>query len=110
MSRISNQYKLTVTDRNDPLVDKVRTLAKVLNSARKLDELMGVTQPMVYGDGQKNVRRYRVRIRGRLGKNSPHRHLYAVGGPLHRDSAQDIRPEHASRFDVYVQQYWQVIK
>lgn len=39
---------------------------------------------------------------GRLGRDSPHRHLYAHGGPLHRRSSQMIKPEHASRFDVYV--------
>ena len=48
--------------------------------------------------------RWVVRVRGRLGKNSEFKHLYAVGGPLHRRTAQDIRQEHADRLDVYVQQ------
>lgn len=46
--------------------------------------------------------RYFVRVRGRLGKNSPYAHLYAQGGPLHRGCAQDIKLEHSVRADVYV--------
>lgn len=45
---------------------------------------------------------YKLRVRGRLGKNNPNRHLYAVGGSLHRMSAQDIKREHATRFDLYL--------
>lgn len=48
--------------------------------------------------------RWRLRVRPRLGKNSPYKHLYAVGGPLHRASAQDIKREHGVRFDMYVYQ------
>lgn len=43
-----------------------------------------------------------IRIRGRLGKNNPHRHLYAVGGSLYRPSSQDIRIEHSVRVDIYL--------
>jgi hypothetical protein len=43
-----------------------------------------------------------IRIRGRLGKNNPHRHLYAVGGSLYRSSSQDIRIEHSVRVDIYL--------
>jgi hypothetical protein len=46
--------------------------------------------------------RYRVSVKGRLGKDNPHAHLYRLGAPLHRYSSQDIRPEHSTRFDVYV--------
>lgn len=46
--------------------------------------------------------RYFVRVRGRLGKNSPYAPLYAQGGPLHRGCAQDIKLEHSVRADVYV--------
>ena len=49
-------------------------------------------------------KRWRLRVRPRLGKNSPFKHLYAVGGPLHRCSAQDIKREHGVRFDMYVYQ------
>lgn len=47
--------------------------------------------------------RWVVRVRGRLGKNSEFKHLYAKGGPLHRASCQDIKLEHADRLDIYVQ-------
>ena len=57
----------------------------------------------VPGHGMKKCR-WVVRVRGQLGKNSEFKHLYAVGGPLHRRTAQDIRIEHADRLDIYVQQ------
>jgi hypothetical protein len=47
-------------------------------------------------------KQYRVFFRGRLGVNNNHLHLYRRGGRLHRHSSQDIRPEHAGYFDVYV--------
>lgn len=47
-------------------------------------------------------KRWRLRVRARLGKYSPYKHLYAVGGPLHRSSAQDIKREHGVRFDMYL--------
>ena len=53
--------------------------------------------------GSKN--RYQLRIRARLGKNNPNRHLYAKGGPLHRFSSQDIRREHGTRFDLYLRRW-----
>jgi hypothetical protein len=40
------------------------------------------------------------RIRGRA-PTPEHKHLYAVGGKLHRYSSQDIKPEHSSHVDVY---------
>jgi hypothetical protein len=42
-----------------------------------------------------------LRIRPRLGKDNPNKHLYAKGGPLKRSSSQDIKPEHGTRFDAY---------
>ena len=42
-----------------------------------------------------------LRIRGRLGPDSPYADLYRVGGPLHRYTAQDIKVKHSSRVDVY---------
>ena len=47
-------------------------------------------------------KRWRLRVRPRLGKNSPFKHLYAVGGLLWRPSSQDIKREHGTRFDMYV--------
>jgi hypothetical protein len=46
--------------------------------------------------------RHFLRLHPRLGKNNPHAHFYAVGGPLHRYCAMDIKLEHASRVDLYV--------
>jgi len=107
--RYSRQYKATVTSLNDPLVAKLKQLAKILNARQKLDELEGKAKVMYWG-ANKYVTRYRMVPRGRLGKHNVHAPLYAVDGPLHRDAAQTIRPEHASRFDLYVQSYMQRIK
>jgi len=107
--RYSRQYKATVTSLNDPLVDKLKQLAKILNARQKLDELEGKAK-VVYFDDAKYVTRYRLVPRGRLGKHNVNAPLYAVGGPLYRDAAQTIRPEHASRFDLYVQSYMQRVK
>ena len=46
--------------------------------------------------------KYRLRVRGRLGKNNPHAPLYGVAGPLHRYFSQEIKIEHSSRVDVYI--------
>ena len=46
--------------------------------------------------------KYRVRVRGRLGRNNPYAPLYGVGGPLHRYCAQEIKIKHSSRADVYI--------
>lgn len=107
--RYSRQYKATVTSLNDPLVAKLKQLAKILNARQKLDELEGKAK-IVYFDDAKYVTRYRMVPRGRLGKRNVHAPLYAVDGPLHRDAAQTIRPEHASRFDLYVCAYSQKVK
>ena len=48
------------------------------------------------------ISRRGLRVRGRLGKGNPHRDLYAVGGPLHRFTSQDIKLEYATRVDVYL--------
>ena len=53
--------------------------------------------------------RWVVRVRGRLGKDNPHAKLYRRGGPLHRYSSQDIRPEHAAHFDVYMHKRTDVV-
>lgn len=42
-----------------------------------------------------------VALYPRLGQDSPHRALYADGGPLHSDSSQRIKVEHSTRIDVY---------
>jgi hypothetical protein len=46
--------------------------------------------------------RWRVSVKGRLGKDNPSAHHYHRGGRHWRWSSIDIRPEHSTRFDVYV--------
>jgi len=42
-----------------------------------------------------------LRVRGRLGKDNPHAHLYKQGGPLHRSSSQDYKRDHSTHLDLY---------
>lgn len=107
--RYSTQYRATVTTLDDPLVEKLKRLAKILNARQKLNELEGKAKVMYWGDA-KYVTRYRMIPRGRLGKHNVHAPLYAVGGPLYRYAAQTIRPEHSTRFDLYVSAYSQKVK
>jgi len=97
----SPNYVGTVYSVNDPLIAEQKRVASILNAKRRVLELQGLDKIVVYGD-RKYVTRYRVIIRPRLGKNNKYAHLYRVGGPLKRYSAQTIRPEHGSRFDVYL--------
>ncbi len=103
---MSNQrspaYVATVYSVNDPLIAEQKRVAKILNAKRRVFELQEIAKIVKYGD-REYVYRHRVVVRPRLGKNNKHAHLYAVGGPLKRSSAQTIRPEHGSRFDVYMQ-------
>lgn len=46
--------------------------------------------------------RYRVSVKGRLGKNNPNALHYRRGGKHWRYSSIDIRPEHSTYFDLYV--------
>lgn len=46
--------------------------------------------------------RYRVSVKGRLGKGNSNAHHYHYGGRHWRRSSIDIRHEHSTRFDVYV--------
>ena len=101
-------FQFTVTDLNDPRISDLKLAMKIRNAYKKALELEGKVT-----DFYEQGRRYRVRVRGRLGKNNPNRHLYASGrgkikprGPLYRWTSQDIRPEHATRFDVYVHRYY----
>lgn len=43
-----------------------------------------------------------LRVRGRLGKNSPYAHFYAKGGFHYRPTSQDILFQHAERVDIYI--------
>lgn len=99
--RNSNAYVATVYDLKDPLIAEQKRVARILNAKRKVFELQGLAKVVTYGD-RTYVQRNRVVVRPRLGKNNVHAPLYRVGGPLHRPSAQTIRPEHGTRFDVYL--------
>lgn len=46
--------------------------------------------------------RWRVSVKGRLGKGNPNAHHYRRGGRHWRWSSICIRPEHSTRFDIYV--------
>ena len=92
MARNSLGYCFTVISMDCAEVQDIKRHVKIRNTQAKLIELE---------TGSKQARQ-RVRIRPRLGKNSPFRHLYAVGGPLKKYFSQDIRPEHGERFDVYI--------
>ena len=83
----SPSYEFTVDAADHKSIDILRRYARATNVLRS---------------GTDDDRRIRVCVRPRLGRNNPNAHLYAVGGPLHRLSSQDIRPEHGTRFDVYL--------
>jgi len=99
MARNSSYYRCTVQSLDDENIETYRKQAKIGNMfGRAYDASLAASGgPMPHYS-----KRLRVRVRGRLGKNSPYAYLYKRGGPLHRWTSQDIRPEHASRFDVYV--------
>ena len=48
-----------------------------------------------------NIRCF-MRVRGRLGKDSPYAHFYAKGGINYRPSSQDIKFEHSERVVLYI--------
>jgi len=105
----TSAYKSTIYNLNDFVVDKYRRQVKLMNLQQKIQEVNEIEKPIVYG-ALKFVKRYRMVIRGRLGKNNRHAHLYAKGGELHRRSAQTIKLEHASRYDIYINSYLQRVK
>lgn len=49
-----------------------------------------------------SITRYRVSVKGRLGKNNPNARHYRRGGKHWRYSSIDIRSEHSTHFDLYV--------
>jgi len=103
--RTSEAYRFTVDSINNPQIEHERQRVKRINRLMRLYDMntkiasdMGVFS----GKTPERTIRFVVRVRPRLGKHNIHAHLYRVGGPLHRPTSQDIRPEHATRFDVYV--------
>lgn len=113
--RTSN-YQITTAKVDSPEIAILRGQVQLANSdLKRLYELQckeWVQDPLktdrwgrcmdVYDNHRPRQQRLRIRVRGRLGPNSPHAPLYSKGGLFWRASSQDIRPEHASRFDVYV--------
>ena len=95
----TSTYRCTVQSLDDKVIEMYRTQAKIGNMfGRAYDASLAASG----GPTPRWTKRLRVRVRGRLGKNSPYAHLYKKGGPHYQWTSQDIRPEHASRFDVYV--------
>lgn len=101
MAKRSPRYCFTTTDLNDVNISHVKKAAQLKNSAEKFNDL---TRAM-NGETRGYVKRYRVVVRARLGKDSPYAHLYRRGAPLYRSSSQVIKKEHGSRFDVYLTPY-----
>jgi len=97
----SSAYVATVYDINDPLIAEQKRIARIINAKKRVFELQGIGKQVTYGD-RTYVERTRVVVRPRLGKNNVHAPLYRRGGALKRMSAQTIRPEHGTRFDVYM--------
>jgi hypothetical protein len=87
MTRTSS-YICTLSKYDEPMIKSIRAQVAFKNACLRLK-------------GSSN--QYTLRIRPRLGKDNPNRHLYALGGPLHRLSSQDIKREHGTRFDLYLQ-------
>jgi hypothetical protein len=102
----SAAYVATVFSLNHDLIATTKHRARILNALRRVEELKGTVEIKEWlgydGVTQQCFTRYRTLVRPRLGKNNKHSHLYAVGGPLKRSSAQVIKPEHGSRVDVYL--------
>jgi hypothetical protein len=99
--RNSNAYVATVYSLNDPLIAEQKRVSRIMNAKKRVLELSGLGSQYTYGDTNYVVR-HRVVVRPRLGKNNVHAPLYRVGGPLYRQTSQTIRPEHGTRFDVYL--------
>lgn len=94
-----SNYKFTVTNLNDPLIQDWKTYVKKENLIHRLNEL---DNPPAETYGYTTHKRHFMRIRARLGKNNPNAKLYRRGGKYYRPSSLDIKLEHGTRFDVYV--------
>lgn len=107
-NRSSPAYSFTTYDETDSRIAELKKQARVTNAFRRAEELAGtrkVKTYTLYTSGTVcGYTRQRVVVRGRLGKNNVYASLYRKGGELHRYSAQTIKNEHASRFDVYLQE------
>ena len=85
-------YRFTSMSYDNVIVQALRKEIKVANAKARVMELE---------TGVKQIRQ-RVVLKGRLGKHNVHAPKYRKGGELWRYSCVTIRPEHATRWDVYV--------
>lgn len=88
----TSAYRFTSMSYDNVIVQALRKEIKIANAKARVVELE---------TGKKQIR-YRVILKGRLGKHNVHAPKYRKGGEHWRYSCVTIRPEHASRFDVYV--------
>ena len=84
----SKSYAATITSLQDEYLEDLREFVWRYNIYTRR-----------HNPGAKTLR---IRIRPRLGKNSEWASLYGVGGPLYAAICQEIRREHAQRFDIYL--------
>ena len=89
-------YRFTSMSYGNVVIDDLKLEVKIENAKRRVKEL----------ETGKVLPRFRVVLKGRLGKHNVHASLYRKGGSLWRYSAQTIRPEHSTRWDVYVHEYY----
>ena len=90
MTHRTTSYVGTVTN-DDRGLDRIEAAREVIRALNKSLATSG------------SHKRYRVTVRGRLGKDNPNAHHYRRGGKHYRYSSIDIRAEHSTHFDVYVQ-------
>jgi hypothetical protein len=89
----TDTYRFTVPQiTKNQILDALKHEVKIENAQRRVKELIT----------GKKMPRLRVVTKGRLGKHNIHAPLYRKGGVHWRFASITIRPEHASRFDVYV--------
>ena len=93
-------YRFTTAKATDYRIDELKVHARLLGLEQKAIEIKNEYQS---GRPSHTKTRYRVVVRARLGTNSPYAELYRYGGKHYRVGPQTIRPEHGSRFDVYLQ-------
>ena len=88
----TSAYRFTSITADSSYVKELKKEVKVANAKARVIELE---------TGVKQIRQ-RVVLKGRLGKHNVHAPKYRKGGEHWRYSCVTIRPEHASRWDVYV--------
>ena len=93
MSTRSKAYICTLSTYDEEKIAAIRDMVAKTNLLNRLVDRRDIYERPV---------RYRLEIKPRLGRNSPHAHLYRLGGPLHRYSSQRIKTEHGQRFDLYL--------